>query len=793
MNSLFHHCALFSLLLLPCPAIAQQTTDLAKTFTTVTASANAASAGLAVDNSRTTFWSGYHGAEYFGQEEYVELGWDRTNTLSRVILTTKASGDTLSLPTKARLAWWDGTTWQDGPEVQNGSATIDIKTDITTQRLRICLTSATAPAVAYVRIIGTQGEYDWTTDYKWPDYPDVMNYDFRKDYPNGFPAPTKMLPENNGQVGMKHHDGQWWAFAWGKNRNHYVTDAAIDSLLNYMDWNFRFFREQMGWLPDKRAKNGYYSTIYLFGSGLYSDSADSTQTGGWQGATWYNGESWPMVNLSYYPVACFDNNFKVDSIHYKVDKDGNYVLDSLGNKVIDYRTVTDYAFQQGACVHEGIHAMLADLDGCKKSVWFHESSDNWLMSEAAQMREGTTTPTSMGFLSAASVIAPFMPIDCYSGWLQDGSFGGPTAEGVNLYNGSQQICTWRNLLGGVQYSEYFPNALSQILGNASIPWIWQNCRDYILGSMGKALGDESMRSLLVEYNARRAMVDVGKWNTAINNLLDNNWGLTIQQEWAPYKIKVEPWTATCYANMSLCQGGDSVAEHWWKPEYRTTPGWSAANQIPIHVRGTVGNVVKIYFKPLGKNMVCQLAYRTKRGRLHYGHPVSGEGLVGIELKEAPANNVVFAIVSNTDYEYKGEETRTAHYDYRLRMLDNAYQPADAHQKWYKYRRTIVDRNFDENAAETGINELTEADDDAATFGFKADKTVVNAGETVLLSFSGVEKNGVQVRLHDSTGRLVYAESLFRDGAYHIPSGLKGLYIMEARQGAQHASQKIIVK
>ena len=60
--------------------------------------------------------------------------------------------------------------------------------------------------------------------------------------------------------------------------------------------------------------------------------------------------------------------------------------------------------------------------------------------------------SAMGYLSAGMAIAPFMPIECYSGWLQDGSFGGPCAEGaVNQSSGGQQICTWKNLLGGTQY------------------------------------------------------------------------------------------------------------------------------------------------------------------------------------------------------------------------------------------------------------------------------------------------------------------------------------------------------
>ncbi|MBM6991829.1 MAG: T9SS type A sorting domain-containing protein [Prevotella sp.] len=626
-----------------------------------------------------------------------------------------------------------------------------------------------ACGVREVRVIGMQGEYDPTVMYQWPTYPDVMNYDFRNDYPNGFPAPTKALPENVGQVGSRTKG--WWTFAWGKNRSKYVTDEAIDSLLSRMDHDFRFFREEMGWLPDKRAKNGYYSTIYLYGSGLTTDDADSTALGGWQGTTWYDNQSWPMVHLSYYPVACFDPNFTYDGYQN--------------------RSVTDQAFQTGACVHEGIHAMLADLDGCKKSVWFHESSDNWLMSEAEQRRQNISTPTSMGFLSAGSVIAPFMPIDCYSGWLQDGSFGGPTADGVNMYGDKGQLCTWRTLLGGVQYSEYFPNALSQMLGNGSIPWIWQNCRDYILESMGKALGDENMRSLLVEYNARRAMVDVGKWNTAITNLLDNNWLLDIGPEGnaagGNWMDNIEHWRATCYAKMSKCDEVDSAG--WWKPEYRTTPGWSAANQIPLHVESAVGNIVRIYFKPIGQNMTCQLCFRSKRGKVYYSHPVSGEGIVSMELKEVPANGVVVAVVSNTDYVYLGEATRKAHHDYRLKMMDNVYQPAEATLKWYKYRYTITDPAF-----VTGVSDVTVSQPETGRFTMTPEKTMVKRGEQVGFHFTGVTRPWVQVRMHTISGKLVYAQSFRYDGKLLVPDYLsKGLYIVESQDGSNRASIKLVVE
>lgn len=657
-----------------------------------------------------------------------------------------------------------------------------------TEGQELSISGAGSYTVTYERLCGKESTLAFNVyipgnDYEWQAYADIMNGDYRKLYPNGFPAPTKILPENVGQVG--HKQSGWWNFAWGRKRNHFVTDVAIDNLLKRFNEDFAFFRDSLGWPPDKRAKEGYYSTVYLYGSGITGMSDDSTALGGWQGSTTWNGESWPCVMISYYPVACYDPAFTYDP----------YTNDA-GNVI---GTVTDQEGQMGACVHEGIHCMLADYDGCKSSVWFHESSDNWIMSEAAQMKERRNNPnykpTSMGWLSAGSVIAPFMPIDCYSGLLQDGTFGGPSAEGVNMYGNNGQLCTWYRLIGGVQYSEFFPNALSQIMSDAAIPWIWQNCRDYILGSMGKALGDSTMRHFLVEYNSRRALFDLGKWDVACKNLVNNNWlavlgpeGNTAGGNWKP---NAQKWTATPFAKMTRIESDDNI--RWYQPDAFTLPGWSAANEVPVHVTGKIGDIVSVHFKPLGKNMVCQLAYRTREGKCHYSEPVYGEGEVAMQLKEVPANNVVLAVVCNTDYNYGGESTRKARYDYRLGMGKNAYCPASEQVKWYDYQNTYKDPTFDEKQYTTGISEV-EAESTEAKFGIKADKYIVKAGNDLYLSFTNADANVIPVQLYSLSGQLLLNQSMVRDGNITIPSfATPGVYVLRASTKKEKASVKIIVK
>lgn len=759
-----HLCALV-LIGMPMLSFAEATKiNLAQKTIKVTVSANADEASLVTDNARVKYWS-TEGAD-LGQYHYVEFEWSATAKIEETtVYWAKASAAKgVALPSDAYLTYWDGEAWSEGVglnEIDEASVTT-LESTFETKKMRIYMKSDSICGLREVRIFGYErvvpGEL-----YEWPAYSSQLNYNYRNDYPNGVEPPTKLLTEK-GQVGYKTYG--WWAFVWGDKRNKYVTDEAIDNLLRHMDTEFAYFRNVLGWLPDKRARNGYYSTICLFGSGL-EDGASNTDRGGWQSATWHNGSSWPMVLLSYYPVACFDPDFTYDE-YYK-------------------SAVNDAAAQQGACVHEGIHAVFADLEGCKNAAWFHESGNTAMQADAELSKTPNVTPESMGFLSAGAMVAPFIPIECYSGWLLDGSFGGPSAQGVNKYNGSQQICTWRNLLGGHQYGELFPHFLTVTFGDGALPWVWRYCKDRVLSGIADSIGEVETRRLVREYRVKQAMIDFGKWSNASRALLDNNWLLSVKQEWSPYDLSVQEWKATPYANMYKCNEADSLG--WWKPEYRTTPGWSGANQIPIHVSGEQGDIVRIYFEPLGDNMECQLAYRSKRGKVYYSQPVQGAGEVTIELTDVPANNVIIAVVCNTDYIYKGEATRKAHYDYRLKMMDNAYQPASSNYKWYNYRGLIVDKNFDKDDY-VSVDPIEEA----VKFGFTTDKQVVKAGETLNISFTGASQWMVQVRMFAMNGRNVYNQSLLRNGAYYIPADVEpGMYILQAQNGREMASVKIVVE
>ncbi|MDR2914598.1 MAG: T9SS type A sorting domain-containing protein [Tannerella sp.] len=578
--------------------------------------------------------------------------------------------------------------------------------------------------------------------YAWPAYSPTLNYHFTQEYPD-IKEPTKDLIDDTKIAGTI-SDG-WWTFHWGPDANTKVTSAAVTPMLKRMNEDFEYIRNTMGWPLDKRAKNGYRSAIYLYGSGLNTDNANNTtDLGGWQGSIHYQGEDWPMVLLSWYPVYAFDPNCGF--------------------------TESDRTYQMGAVVHEGIHSILADMPGCKQAAWFHEGGNTWLQQEMDSERSGDYS--EMGFLNGAPFIAPFMPIECYSGWLQDETFGGPSAEGVNKFEGSQQVCTWKNYLGGTQYGNMFPVYMGQTLGNGSIPWVWRYCEGRVLEGMAGTLGSEQTRRLIMEYRAKQALLDFGKWTDAIKKLVNNNFGTNIGPEWEPYWINSPTWKATPYAATTL-----DKATRILTPEYRTTPGWSGGNQIPLHVEG---DKVSVTFEPLGENMSCQLCYRTKNGETVYGQPSFGGECV-LKLDKKPANGVVFAVVSNLNYIYEGEKTRTAHYDYRLKLGEGATSAADINKKWYDW---TLDLSVSNEIIEK------EADKDVVTIY----QSGTGTGSPVHIQFENQLSEPTLLNVLNLSGISVYNTSI-NDISYTIPSGnlSSGVYIFTFTSQKNNITKKVLVK
>lgn len=552
----------------------------------------------------------------------------------------------------------------------------------TSTTLTLTASGAATPGTKDLTVTGVGGGLTRTTSvevmitaadtgasFTWPPYNPDLNFDFKTLYPS-IANPTGILDDTSNVVETVTVPDGSWCFRYGPNKNKLVTSAAWIPMLNRLNYDFAWFRDNMGWPADLRHRSGYYSGVYLFGSGLGTDSAANTDLGGWQGATYYQGTSWPMILMSYYPVYSFDPNCPY--------------ADRVG--------------QQGATVHEGIHAMFADAPGVKNAAWFHEGGNTFLQGEQAAQLTGDYG--SMGWLSATSALAPFMPVESYSGWLQDGSFGGPAAEGVDQSSQGSFGSTWRQLFGGVQYSEAWGHFLTEIVSRGSVAWIWQNCPGRVLEGMAWSsggLGNAQMRRLIMEYRARMALCDIGRWSAAYQKLLNDNWNASLGPEYTPYWISCDPWTATCY-EPTTNSGGVLT------PQAKTLPGWTGANYIPLTVTGTVGSTVSVSFNPLGNNriidgtsgtsstpgtttatsynMTCQLVYRATDGSAVYGQPVSS-GTCSIRLDKAPRNNVVIAVITSTDFYYTGDESRKRKYDYQLTLGSGVTGTANVNTQWYQ--------------------------------------------------------------------------------------------------------------
>ena len=483
--------------------------------------------------------------------------------------------------------------------------------------------------------------------YTWPTYRSDLDYDTKSNLGEIKP-PTQFNNNCSGVTGKK--AGKWWAFYWGKDRDSRITDATIDSILKKYDTDFTYLYDTLGWAPDAQAQEGKYSAIYYYGSGTCAGGAKEDTTGGWQ--TYVAG--YTAVAASFYPLYSF-------------------------NTSCPYR---DRVAQMDAMIHEGIHSMTNGYPGAKQAHWFQEAGNTWIQQDMFSHREGIYN--GMGFLNAATVIAPFMPIECYSGWLVDGTFGGPGAQGVT---GKNQ----RYLLGGSQYSNIFPTFMGTWLGTGSVRWIYGNAygkTTYLLETyaLEKGLGPDATRRLITEFRARMALLDMKKWSNEIKNLLNNNFGGTSYEEqyyWDNGQYR-NTWKMTPYQTMSA--SGEFLV-----PDEATTPGWSGSNVIPLKV-ASGAKQVKVSFYNVGNNsnntnMNYLICYRATDGTPVYSEPITGEGSVTLRLDKTPSTTsgtqMVFAVVVNTDYQYSGnEDIRKNHYNYKIKLEEGLSGAGDANTKYY---------------------------------------------------------------------------------------------------------------
>lgn len=581
--------------------------------------------------------------------QWVQYDWQQNYSLSATQIYWFDDNGGVLTPTTAYFEYWDGNRWVKAGNVPLEKDSFNELSlgDIVTRRVRVSmLNTRQSTGILEWRVFGIASDTptpeptpDPTPDpgadpvsqcdaYAWPKYEPDLNYNFRDEFQGIDPSKFKVFLGCDSSLVAGVKTSGWYAFIWGHNRNPAITDADIDRVLANLNEDMAYARDVLGWPPDRLPREGYYSNVYLFGSGLCTDNASNTEKGGWQSGI----AGYPMVLLSYYPVIT--------------------------------------PSERGGITHEAIHAVLASMPA-GKAAWFNEGGNTWLQ---MNMEAGRTGRYGVGFLDGAPFLAPHIPIENYSGWLQDGSFGGPNAEGVDRYVNGQQISTWRDYLGGHQYNSVFSHFLALHVSKGANAWIWSNGNyNHVLETLYSGLGEAQIQHLIMEYRARQAMVDFGPWSDAFKSPINDNWGRTIGAEEIPGGIlqEPEPHRLTFYADSTVA--GDTVT-----PALDTLPGWSGANQIPFKVEG---NRVRINFAPQAENMRLQLAYRAEDGSTVYSKPVaSGEACLNLE--KPPKDGVVVAVVSNVDYLYKGEESRTKKYDYRLFTVEGVTGAAPIYEKHY---------------------------------------------------------------------------------------------------------------
>ncbi len=545
--------------------------------------------------------------------------------------------------------------------------------------------------------------------YQWPSYRSDLDYD-TKTVLGGMDLtpPTEFNNTCDGVTGKK--AGKWWAFYWGKDRDSRITDVTIDSILKKYDTDFEYLYNTLGWAPDAQAQDGKYSAVYYYGSGTCAGGDKTDTTGGWQ--TWVAG--YTAVAASFYPLYSFNT-----SCPY-----------------------ADRKSQMDAMVHEGIHSMTNGYPGAKEAHWFQEAGNTWIQQDMFSHRNAVYS--GMGFLNAATLMAPFMPIECYSGWLIDGTFGGPGAQGVT---GKNQ----RNLLGGAQYSNIFPTFIGTWLGTGAVRWIYGNAygnTTYLLETYGldKGLGDAGVRRLITEFRAKMAMLDMKEWSNEMKNLINQNFGGDAYEEqyyWDNGGIR-NSWTMTPYQTMTT--SGEYII-----PDEATTPGWSGSNVVPLKVQSGAKQV-SVTFYPVGSNsnntnMNYLLCYRATDGTPVYSEPITGEGTVTLRLDKTPSstsgNQMVFAVIVNTDYKFTGNENiRTKHFNYKLKLEEGLSGAGASNVKYYNDFKLTYDWSSLPSGTTTGNTSSSSATPASSSSSVKATSssssektTTVSTGNATELSLN----------------------------------------------------------
>jgi hypothetical protein len=306
-----------------------------------------------------------------------------------------------------------------------------------------------------------------------------------------------------------------------------------------------------------------------------------------------------------------------------------------------------------------------------------------------------------------------------------------------------------------------------------------------------------MRRLITEYRAKQALVDFGPWKNAVLALLNAHFGQSIGAEWQPSWLNPAAWIATPYVKTTNNAG-------LLTPETRTLPGWSGANQIPLTV---TGNMVTVNFEPIGTNMTCQLVYRSTTGTPVYSQYVAS-GSCSLRLDAPPANGVVIAVITNTDYIYNGETTRKAKYDYRLRLVTGVTGAANINTKWYNSATLATARTAgNDSTAEVGIDWSKYCPHSYPNTREVAEvKKIINKAEFLMYPNPLVENNNLKLEFTNAATERTYitivtlkGEKVFetvttgKNYLLNTKTLKSGVYIVRIKNTKTDTTQKLVVQ
>ena len=140
------------------------------------------------------------------------------------------------------------------------------------------------------------------------------------------------------------------------------------------------------------------------------------------------------------------------------------------------------------------------------------------------------------------------------------------------------------------------------------------------------------------------------------------------------------------------------------------------------------------------------------------------------------------MISNTDYVYRGESTRKAHYDYRLQLMKGAVRAANIYVKWYDWVKDLKD-------IISGTDTYAATTDDVLLFP----NPVESHNGILNIKFLNQDKEERTIEINDARGQLIYRNSVRTDLTLGIAGLLQpGLYFITIKTFTNRKTYKLVV-